>query len=65
MDDVRNRCDVESTSGDIGSEEDGVWHRLEAIECLETLSLLHAGVNGDDVETEELEKRVESTNTID
>lgn len=29
------------------------------------MSLLHTGVNRNDVETEEFEKRIESTNTVD
>lgn len=65
MHDVADGGDIESTSRDIGSEKDGVVRRLEAIERLETGTLLHAGMELDDIETEKNEERVETTNTID
>ena len=81
--DVRDRGDVESTSGNVGREENRIRLILESvfevvrfslfrtgcddgpIERLQTSTLLHAGMQLHDVDAEQDEKRMKSTNSVD
>lgn len=65
MNDVRDGGDVESSRCDVRCEEDGGGRRLEAVESLESLSLLETGMNRDDVEPEELEEWMQASDTVD
>ena len=65
MDDVLDVGNVESSGGDIGSDEQGVFPRRESVNILESLALLHRSVERKRRELQHGEEGYQTTYAVD
>lgn len=64
VDDMINRGNIETSSGNVCRDQDSVLGRLEAVQVLETLLLLQLGMKREDWHLEDFEQRDQATDTV-